>query len=116
LVWWASSKVANYSPKTFPQQLGPFGLQPTSLDPSSLTLNLQPEVGVFTYQAPLTGDGHSSLAELGRRFGDLVMDIGQLSPPHAITHLSSQARRFANIPPEATTVRAVTIIINDGWP
>ena len=41
--------------------------------------------------------------ELVRRFGDLVMDVGQLSPPHEIT-LSAQSRRFAGIPPEATSV------------
>ena len=95
---WASSKIAGYAPKAFPEQLGPFGLMATSLT-KNMQLNLQPAVGIYTYQVPMVGP----LADISKRFGDSVMDIGQLSPPHALT-LSHQARRFAGIPDTATTV------------
>ena len=101
LLKWAAQGVTDYVPRSFPEQLGPFGFLPTSLT-HRISLNLQPGSSLFTYQVPLDEKG-GPLSELVRRFGDLVMDVGQLSPPHEIT-LSAQSRRFAGIPPEATSV------------
>jgi hypothetical protein len=95
---WAECQISDYRPKMFPEQLGPFGMKPTVLT-DHLKLNIQPDIGVYMYSVPLIGP----LSDIARRFGDLVMDIGQASPPHTIT-LSAQGRRFAGIPPTAVNV------------
>ena len=100
LLKWAENNISGFIPKTFPEQLGPFGFEQTSLT-DKIVLYLQPENNVFTYQIPLHQEG--PLSEIARRFGDKIMDVGQLSPPHSIT-LSTQSRRFAGIPLEAANV------------
>lgn len=95
---WAECQISDYHSKNFPEQLGPFGMKHTTLT-TTIKLNIQPEIGVYMYSVPLIGP----LADIARRFGDMVMDIGQTSPPFAIT-LTPQGRRFAGIPPEAVNV------------
>jgi kinesin family protein 3/17 len=89
---WAA--LADYIPKIFPEQFGPFEMKPAIVEGLSLTIN----TGTCMYEVSFDS---APLADIPVRYGECVLNVGQLSPPHPIT-LSPQRRSYARIPPAAT--------------